>query len=142
MKHAILTTAVLALAMSATPRIAFADPPAPVPAPTPTPTRTNVALVSAGIAVAAATAAAVFGVLALQNKNEFQSSPTYARADDGSNDAAYADGAIALAVAAGVTSLVLFLTHDPQDAGAPAASTAPIASPFVTALGAGAVLRF
>jgi hypothetical protein len=143
MNRALPSCLVLVLALTAAPSVAFADPPSPaaIPAAPATPTRTTVALVSAGIAVAAATTATVFGVLALQNKNDFQSSATYARADDGNNDAAYADGAVALAVAAGVTSLVLFLTHD---GGTPAAPGALSASPFVTAHGggAGAVLRF
>ena len=51
-----------------------------------------------------------------------RSGPTFSNTDDGNNDAAYADGGIALAVAAGITSLVLFLTGDPADAP-PAVST-------------------
>jgi hypothetical protein len=110
----------------------------------------TVALYAAGIAVAGASAATVFGVLALQNKRDYEKSPTYSNSDKGNNDAAYADGAVALAVAAGVTSLVLFLTSDatsPQDPTAVAPRAHPTgisASPFVIAHGggAGALLRF
>ena len=56
---------------------------------------------------------ATFGVLALQNKSDYQKNPTFSNTDNGNNDAAYADGCAALAVAAGVTSLVLFLTRHP-----------------------------
>jgi hypothetical protein len=110
-------------------------------------TRGRVALWTAGVAVVGAGAATVFGVLALQNKSAYQKGPTYSNTDDGNNDAAYADGCMALAVAAGVTSLVLFLTNDPTLPSAPGtAKTAPTlsVSPLVTAHagGAGAVLRF
>jgi hypothetical protein len=146
MNRALPSCLVLVLALTAAPSVAFADPPSPaaIPAAPATPTRTTVALVSAGIAVAAATTATVFGVLALQNKNDFQSSATYARADDGNNDAAYADGGFALAVAAGVTSLVLYLTRDAAYVADPtaAASKKPgatvSASPLVAPHGGGA----
>jgi hypothetical protein len=151
MKHAFPSLA-LALSLALASLVASADPSpiapataAPAPPPTvpsrSTPTPTIVALVSAGIALAAAGTATIFGVLALQNKSEFQTSATYAHAQNGNNDAAYADGAIALAVAAGVTSLVLFLTHHGASFAPPAALSA---APVLTAHGggAGAVLRF
>jgi len=102
------------------------------------------------MAVVGAGAATTFGILALQNKNEYQIHPTFSNSDNGNNFAAYADGAIALAVAAGFTSLVLFLTNDPSHDAGPAASSgkSPSAtlstSPFVTPHGggAGAILRF
>jgi hypothetical protein len=76
--------------------------------------RRSVALVAAAVAVGAAGAGTVFGVLALRNKNDYDASPRYSNSDRGNNDAAYADGCIALAVAAGVTSLILYLTRDPR----------------------------
>jgi hypothetical protein len=89
----------------------------------------------------------VCGVLALQNKSDYEKSPTYANSDNGNNDAAYADGAIALAVAAGVTSLVLYLTRDDADESATRSTKKPpmvSAAPMVTQHGggAGALLRF
>jgi hypothetical protein len=127
---------------------AGAATPAPAPA-TPQITRETVALAAAGVALAGAATAVTFGVLALQNKRDFDSSPSYASSDKGNNDAAYADGGIALAVCAGVTSLVLWLTRD--TAGSEPVTTTPArrpaaisASPIVTPHGggAGAVLLF
>jgi hypothetical protein len=121
---------------------------APGPA-TPSVTRQTVALASAGVALAGVATAVTFGVLALQNKRDFDSNPTFASSDKGNDDAAYADGGIALAVCAGVTSLVLWLTHgasagDPVTSTPTAHSAGLSASPIVTAhgAGAGAILRF
>jgi hypothetical protein len=108
-------------------------------------TRRTVAYWAAGIAVAGAATATVFGVLALNNKSDYQTHPTYSNADQGNNDAAYADGALALAIAAAVTSFVLFVTTDPAEpvaSGKPSPSLS--ASPMITSHGggAGAILRF
>jgi hypothetical protein len=95
--------------------------------------------------LAGAAGATVFGVLALQNKSSYERGPTYANTDDANNFAAYADGCIALAAAAGLTSLVLFLTSPPADTAAPRHSTLALAAtPVVTAHGGGvgAVLSF
>ena len=148
------------------PVVVVPPPPAPPPAPmpqlvvvtTPPPaapmiTRRTVAWGAAGVAVIGAGLATTFGVLALNNKSDYQNHPTLANSDQGNNDAAYADGAIALGVIAGVTSVVLFLTADDADAPAtatPATAPAPTraatvtASPFFTAHGggAGALVRF
>jgi hypothetical protein len=120
------------------------SPSSPLP---PRVTRRTVAFVAAGIAVVGAGLATTFGVLALNNKSAHQNGPTLSNADDGNNDAAYADGALALTIVAAVTSLVLFLTDDPappSGAHPPPRSVAFTASPFVTSHGggAGALLRF
>ena len=120
------------------------SPSSPAPPP-PGITRRTVAYWAAGIAVAGAATATVFGVLALNNKSDYQTHPTYSNADQGNNDAAYADGALALAIAAAVSSFVLFVTTDPAE---PVASRKPSpslsASPMITSHGggAGATLRF
>jgi len=125
----------------------------PPPPAQPSVTRGTVALVAAGVAVAAAGAGTVFGVLALQNKSDYAKTPTYSHADQGNNDAAYADGCIALAVAAGVTGLVLYLTRDTSHDTDPAASSpnrrsadvsvSPfLAPPAAHGGGAGVLLRF
>jgi len=101
-----------------------AAPSPPTAPPDPSVKRSTVALASAGVAVVGAGVATVFGVLALKNKRDYERGPTFSNTDDGNDDAAYADGGIALAVAAGITSLVLFLTSDPADAH-PAGSTPP-----------------
>ncbi len=120
------------------------SPPPPEPSPVSGGiTRRTVALVAAGIAVAGAGAATAFGVLALENKSDYAKSPTYAGSGNGNNDAAYADGCIALAVAAGITSLVLLLTDDTAHAST-ARSAILSAAPIVTSRGGGAgvLLRF
>ncbi len=130
-------------------------PPAPVedaaPPPPPPPSgvsRDEVAWAAAGIAAAGAIGATVFGVLALNSKSSYEQSPTVSSTDNGNNFAAYTDGCIFLAAAAGITSLVLFLTGAPPPADASAAprrthallSAAPVVTPHGG--GAGAVLRF
>jgi hypothetical protein len=131
-------------------RATSAGPAAAAPAPAaPAVTRQTVALASAGASLAGVATAITFGVLALQNKRDFERNPAFASSDKGNNDAAYADGGIALAVCAGVTSLVLWLTRD-TSAGEPSSSTsaphsgALSASPIVIPHGggAGAILRF
>jgi hypothetical protein len=117
------------------------------PPPSPGPSRATVALGAASVAVAGAIGATVFGVLALQNKSDYDRTPTYANTDNGNNFAAYSDGCLALAVAAGITSLVLYLTNpsSANAAGAPSKhATALSPFPLVTAhaAGAGAILRF
>ena len=130
-----------------------ASPPLAAPPPSPPATRGTVALVAAGVALAAAGAGSVFAALALQSKSDFDRNPTYSSNDKGSNDAAYADGCFALAVAAGVTSLVLYLTRDASQDPHPISATAQkavvffSASPMLTPLtrhggGAGVLLRF
>jgi tetratricopeptide (TPR) repeat protein len=121
----------------------------PPPRPGPSVTRTTVALWAAGAAAVGAGVATAFGVLALENKSAYQRNPTYSNSDNGNNDAAYADGGIALALAAGITSLVLYLTSDTGHDTDPAATAGKTrsslsASPLVTLRGggAGALLRF
>src|SRR5579883_496780 len=79
--------------------------------------RRTAAFVAAGISAAGAVAATVFGVLAVKNHDDNASHPTADNAQDGMNDAAYSDGGIVLAVAAGITSLVLFLTDEASQDG-------------------------
>jgi len=141
------------VALSSVPRDAMAEPPLPSPAPSapaPSASRRNVALWAAGVAVAGAGTSAVFGVLALRNKSAYDKAPTQGNTVNGNNDAAYSDGALALAIAAGVTSLVLFLTneptHDADPASAAGKKTSAVlsASPVITPHGGGAgvLLRF
>jgi hypothetical protein len=122
----------------------------PVPPPPPPPpevSRKTVALGAFGIAAAALAGTVVLGVFALKNKSDYEKDPTYANTDNGNNFAAYADGCAALAVAAGATGLVLWLTSrtslDRAGAAAKSAATFSVA-PVVTTHGggAGAVLRF
>lgn len=129
-----------------------ATPPAAVPAPPPPPpppavTRNAVAWAAAGVAAVGAIGATVFGILALQNKSSYQQNPTFSNVDDGNNFAAYSDGCLFLAAAAGVTSLVLFLTSPPaadDGTASPLRKTAFVPAPVVMTRGGGmgAVLQF
>ena len=60
-----------------------------------------------------------FGVMALNDKSNFNTTPTTATADNGENHALIADMAFGVALTLGVTSAVLFLSKD--DSGPAAA---------------------
>jgi hypothetical protein len=68
------------------------------------------ALITGGLAVVALGVGTVFGVMALQDKSDFDKNPTSSKADDGENHALIADMAFGVAVTLGVTSAVLFFT--------------------------------
>lgn len=141
------------------PPIAEAPAPAPEPPPPP-PQRSKLpAYITGGLAVAAAGVGTVFGILALNDKSDFDKNPTAAKADDGENHALIADMAFGVAITFGVTSAVLFLTKDEPAATAAAKAqdqvakkTSPPAPPKVTVRpapiitphggGAGALIRF
>lgn len=130
-------------------------PPPPPPAPV-EPRSMLPAYITGGLAIAAAGVGAVFGVIALGDKSDFDKNPSSGKADDGENHALIADMAFFVAVTLGVTSAVLFLTRDDAPAtgsvGAPRVGAAapkkkaftitptPIVTP--TGGGMGAVIRF
>ena len=140
------------------PPVAVAPPPpAPAPAEPPAEPRSMVpAFITGGLAVAAAGVGTVFGVMAFGDKSDFDKEPTASKADDGENHALIADMAFGVAITMGVTSAVLFLTHDdPAPTKVASTKIVPVAkpkakpfvvtpSPIVTAHGggAGALVRF
>jgi hypothetical protein len=118
-----------------------------VPTPASGVSRRTVALGAAGVAAVGAVSAVVFGILALQNKSDYAKAATYTNTDNGNNFAAYTDGCIALAAAAGITSLVLYFTssRSVEDAARPSKKAALLsAAPIVTMHGGGVgtLLRF
>jgi hypothetical protein len=137
-----------------------AAPPPPAEAPAPAPPAEPVhhslvpAYITGGLAVAAVGVGTVFGVMALNDKSNFDAHPTNSTADDGESHALICDMAFGVALTLGVTSLVLFLSNDESPAAAPApapTSEAPKTSAFsITATpivtqhggGAGALVRF
>jgi hypothetical protein len=141
------------------PPIVVAQAP-PVPPPPPPEQRSKVpAFVTGGLAVAAAGVGTVFGIIALNDKNDFDKNPTSHTADNGDTHALIADMAFGVALTFGVTSAVLFLTKDEQRAapapaaGLPAPSKRELAKQSAVTLtpapwfgprsgGAGLVLRF
>ena len=133
------------------------QPPPPAPAPPPEPRSMAPAWITGGLAVVAAGVGTAFGIMALSDKSSFNKNPTEATADDGENKALVSDMAFGVAVTLGVTSAVLFLSHDDASASAQAATARAAqpgadraakvtvtATPNVTAHGggAGALIRF
>lgn len=128
----------------------------PTPAPdTPPPAHhSNVAAwITGGAAVVAVGVGTAFGVMALNDKSNFNANPTTATADSGENHALIADMAFGVAVTLGVTSAVLFLSKDDAPATPPATASASAKkraaititpAPYVTPHGggAGALIRF
>jgi hypothetical protein len=100
-------------------------PPPPPPAPPPAETRSLIpAFITGGLAVAAAGVGTVFGVIALNDKSDFDKNPTTSTADNGDTHSLIADMAFGVAVTFGVTSAVLFLTRD-EPTPAAASNAAP-----------------
>jgi PEGA domain len=144
------------------PPVAAVAPAAPatplVPAPPPPPRSMVPAIVTGGLAIAAAGVGTVFGIMALNDKSEFDKNPTTQTADNGDTHALIADMAFGVAVTFGVTSAVLLLTKDESATTSSAthgATTARAAAEKKTAVtftptpivtphsgGAGFVLRF
>jgi hypothetical protein len=146
-------------------------PPAPAPAPAPIvaaplpvapppppaePRSKVPAYVTGALAVAAAGVGTAFGIVALNDKSNFDKNPTTTTADNGDTHALIADMAFGVALTFGVTSAVLFFTKDEPPAPAAATARAPsekdakktrvtfTPTPWVGARsgGAGFVLRF
>ena len=101
---------------------AVAAAPPPPPPPPPPPERSAVpAIVTLSLAGAGLVTGTIFGVKALQEKQDFEDMPTTDRADDVERYALIADMSFGIAITLGVTGIVL-LTSDPP-AEAPAAAT-------------------
>jgi hypothetical protein len=132
-----------------------APPPQPAapPPPPPAPRSMLPAYITGGVAIVAAGVGTVFGIMALNDKSNFDSNPTSQTADDGENHALIADMCFGVALTLGVTSAVLFLTPDEGSAAAPAAASVHprprhrvtiIPTPIITPNGGGggALVRF
>jgi hypothetical protein len=112
------------------PPIAAGLPPPPPEAPPPPEPRSNVpAYVTGALAIAAAGVGTVFGVIALNDKSDFDKNPTTKTADDGDTHSLIADMAFGVAITFGVTSAVLFLTKDEASATPNPGSTAKKIAP-------------
>jgi hypothetical protein len=99
------------------PVVAAAPPPAPAPAAPLPPASPLPAYITGGIAVAAVGVGTVFGIMALNDKSDFDKNPTSGTADDGDTHSLIADMAFGIGLTFGVTSAVLFLTKDEVAAG-------------------------
>ncbi len=91
-----------------------AEPPSGTPPPPPPPPAHNntAAFITGGAAIIAVGVGTAFGVMALNDSSNFKANPTTSTADSGENHALIADMAFGVAVTLGVTSFVLFLSHD------------------------------
>jgi hypothetical protein len=150
------------------PPVAVVEPPpapaapASAPPPPPAPHSNTAAFITGGAAIVAVGVGTAFGIMALNDKSNFDAHPTNSTADTGENHALIADMAFGVAITLGVTSLVLFLSRDeaPAAAAASAQTTGRVAdasqttkkrpavtvsaAPIITPHGggAGALLRF
>jgi hypothetical protein len=95
------------------PVAAATDTPPPPPPPPPPAPRSNVpAYVTLGLAGAGVVVGTAFGVLALQSKSKFNTTPTTDNADTTDRNALISDMSFAVALTFGVTGLVLLLSND------------------------------
>jgi hypothetical protein len=105
--------------------------------------RSNVpSFVLFGVAVAGAAVGTAFGVLALQDKSNFNARPTTATANKEQRDALISDVSFATALVTGVVGVVLLATN--LKAPAPEAAARGFFTPYAGPTGGGAVggLRF
>jgi hypothetical protein len=118
------------------PPVAEAPPPAPpppAPPPPPPPRSKAPAYITGGLAIVAAGVGTAFGVMALNDKSEFDKNPTSATADDGDTNALIADMAFGVALTFGVTSAVLLFTKDEPPVVMPSTAGGGASSPARTA---------
>jgi hypothetical protein len=108
--------------------------------------RKVVAVAAGGLAIVAAGIGTAFGVIALNDKNDFDKNPTFDKGNQANDFAVYCDTALGAAAVLGVTSIILFATdHDDapvtsSSKNAPTFSAAPMMTPHGG--GASALLRF
>ncbi len=111
------------------------DPNAGVEADADDASRTRKAVwVAASVAGAGLVAGTVLGALALKNKRDFDDNPTEAIADKGERLALFADVGFGVAIAAGVTAIVLYVTEDDEAASEQSFSVAPSVGPRAAGL--------
>jgi hypothetical protein len=104
------------------------------------------ALVTGGLAVASLITGTVFGILAWEDHESFQTNPSADLANRGESRGLTADMCFGGAATLAVASIVMYLTHEEAAAATPTSETPPRVSlaPFLSpgGGGAGAVLRF
>ncbi len=134
--------------VATTPEPAAATAPAPTPAPPPAAEKAERSMVPAyvtlGIAGAAAVTGTIFGIVALNEKSEYDDDPTTERADDVERNSLIADMAFGVAITLGVTGIVLLTTDDDGDDAKDAAraDNSLVVAPYVTPNSGGAAARW
>ncbi|MGO8998234.1 MAG: hypothetical protein ACLQVI_33350 [Polyangiaceae bacterium] len=158
MKLRSLLLSVALVAATSSPSRARADEPAAAPSASPAspisptaPAPANPlgrvpALVTGGLAVVALGVGTVYGILAWQDHESFQSAPTTALANRGEAEGLTADMCLGGAATLAVAAVVMYFTHEEASAAQPASESAPRVSlaPFASPHGGGAaaVVRF
>jgi tetratricopeptide (TPR) repeat protein len=98
-------------------------PPPPPPPPPQEPRSKLPAFITGGLAIVAAGVGTAFGIVTINDKSNFNKTPTESIAETGQNHALIADMSFGIAITLGVTSAVLFLTRDESDAAKPKAAS-------------------
>lgn len=118
---------------------------APAPAPAPTPEKKERSLVPAyvtlGLAAAGLATGTVFGVMALNDKSDYDDNPTSDKADDVERNALIADMAFGVALTLGITGIVLLTTDDEPEQPKAASKSRLIVAPYAAPNGGGAAAR-
>ena len=97
-----------------------------------------------GLAGAGAVTGAVFGIMAVGNKSDFDENPSNETADDQERNAIISDIGFGVALTLGLTGLVMLTARDePEGRPAPRSASVPRLSvaPYASARGAGAAAR-
>ncbi len=137
--------------LQATPRpVAVATPPASIAAPEKAERSLVPAYVTLGLAGAGVAVGTVFGVMALNDKSEYDDRPTTDKADEVERNALISDMAFGVALTLGITGIVLLTSsNDDVDAKATAAKRRQqaakdklVVAPFVTPQSGGAAARW
>jgi hypothetical protein len=123
---------------------AVATPPASVAATPEKAERSMVpAYVTLGLAGAGIAVGTVFGVMALNDKSDFDDNPTTDKADEVERNALISDMAFGVALTLGITGVVLLTSSDDEpEAKQTASKDKLVVAPFITPKAGGAAARF
>ncbi len=124
--------------------VAVATPPASVAATPEKAERSMVpAYVTLGLAGAGIAVGTVFGVMALNDKSDFDDNPTTDKADEVERNALISDMAFGVALTLGITGVVLLTSSDDEpEAKQTASKDKLVVAPFVTPKAGGAAARW
>jgi hypothetical protein len=101
------------------------------------------AYVTLGLAGAGIAVGTVFGVMALNDKSDFDDNPTTDKADEVERNALISDMAFGVALTLGITGVVLLTSSDDEpEAKQTASKDKLVVAPFVTPKAGGAAARW
>jgi hypothetical protein len=121
----------------------IATAPAPTAAPAPEKKERSMvpAYVTLGLAGAGVAVGTVFGVMALNDKSDYDDQPTADKADDVERNALIADMAFGVALTLGITGIVLLTSDDGEEQPKAAATNRLVVAPYASPTGGGAAAR-